>query len=93
MAQRILLNDGTVYEDSSCSGDEFEMWLFVKGDLNKIFADFTDPMKTMIIRSQINVVAGKEPEEKSYAGYTVFSGMLVDNPTKGITNVRLKKQI
>lgn len=92
MMQRILLNDGTVYEDSTCSGDEFEMWLFLKGDLNKIFTDFTDPMKTMIIRSEMSTVAGREPEEKSYAGYTVFSGLLVDNPVSGMINVRMKKQ-
>lgn len=92
MAQRILLNDGTVYEDSSCSENGYEMWLFIKGDLKKIFDDFTDPMKTMIIRSEITTVSGKDPEEKSYAGYTVFSGILTDNPVFGMINVRLRKQ-
>lgn len=92
MAQRILLNDGTVYEDSTCSENGYEMWLFLKGDLNKIFADFTDPMKTMVIRSEMSTIASREPEEKSYAGYTVFSGLLVDNPVSGMINVRMKKQ-
>lgn len=93
MTQRILLNDGTVYENSSCSENGYEMWLFVEGDLNKVFTDFTDPMKTMIIRFEMSTVAGREPEEKSYAGYTVFSGMLVDNPVSGVINVRLRKQM
>lgn len=92
MAQRILLNDGTVYENASCSENGYEMWLFIEGDLKKIFDDFTDPMKTMVIRSEISTVAGREPEEKSYAGYTVFSGILTDNPVSGMINVRLRKQ-
>lgn len=92
MTQRILLNDGTVYENSSCSENGYEMWLFVDGDLRKVFDDFTDPQKTMIIRSETIAVPGRDPEEKSYAGYTIFSGILTDNPVSGIINVRLRKQ-
>ena len=92
MTQRILLNDGTIYEDSSCSENGYEMWLFVKGDLKKVFDDFIDPIKTMVIRSELVTIPGSEPEEKSYAGYTVFSGILTDNPVSGMINVRLRKQ-
>lgn len=93
MTQRILLNDGTVYEDASCSENRYEMWIFVKGELKKVFDDFIDPMKTMVIRLEVCNVSNEKIEEKSYAGYTVFSGMLVDNPATGIYNIRLKKQI
>lgn len=93
MTQRILLNDGTIYEDASCSENGYEMWLFVKGNLNKIFTDFTDPTKTMIIRSEISRATQSELEEKSYAGYTIFTALLIDNPVSGIINIRLRKQV
>ena len=61
----LILNNGVVYEDSQCGYADHNLWCWIKGSsLNEVFAAFSDPENTKVIRFLYG------DTEETYTGFT-----------------------
>lgn len=63
--RKLVLNDGTVFEDGECGYAEHTLWCYVKNcTMAEAFAVFSDPNKTQ----EIKFIYGTK--EVTYVGFT-----------------------
>lgn len=69
--RKIILNDGTVYEDSDVGFADGVIWCFIKNKtIVDVFHDFSDPAKIE------KIVYEYGEDQKVYEGFTHLSGIM-----------------